>query len=100
MLKPSTAPGISVNFPKLSLGLLRKVAALKEWKYRGREKATAFETDVVRAGATSVVRQKQAARHVHLKLVLGAAHGDVDPRFRTELFGEAQNVGMVAARNE
>ena len=41
---------------------------------------------MVLAGATSVVRQKQAAWHVHLKLVLGAAHGDVEkPTFLLDL---------------
>jgi hypothetical protein len=48
---------ISVIFPKLSLRL-RKVAALKKWKYRGRYKAASFETIMVLAGPASVVRQK------------------------------------------
>jgi hypothetical protein len=34
------AAGSRLSSEKLSLGLLRKVAVLKEWKYRGREKAT------------------------------------------------------------
>jgi hypothetical protein len=41
------------------------------------DKAAAFETIMVLTWPDSVVRQEQAARHVHLKLVLGAAHGDV-----------------------
>ena len=41
---------------------------------------------MVLARAVSLVLQEQAARHVHLKLVLGPAHGDVEkPTFLLDL---------------
>jgi hypothetical protein len=43
------------------LELHRKVAVLKDLKYQGREKAIAIETDMVLAGATSVLRRKMGS---------------------------------------
>jgi hypothetical protein len=56
------------------LGLHRKVAVLKKSKYRGWEKATAIETDMVLAGANCVVRRNgQRARPSQAPL--GPDHG-------------------------
>jgi hypothetical protein len=54
---------------------------------------------MVLAGATSVVRLKQAARHVHLKLILGAAHGDVEkPTFLLDLRDTAMRDSSFSPR--
>jgi hypothetical protein len=60
--------------------------------------AAAFETDMVLAWPASVVRHEQAARHVHLKLVLRAAHGDVQkPTLLLDLRGTVCQSGSQSA---
>jgi hypothetical protein len=63
LLKPRIDPCDPGYLLEIIVPAFRKVAALKKWKYRGREKATTFGIDMVLTRPARVVRKEEAAQY-------------------------------------